>query len=300
MAGSRWDAAEAELVRVFVEQGKNDAQIVEKLQSVNIKRTYKAVQRLRQRRGWHAQIPEAKFTLGAPVTLQADRALLLFDIHAPYQNAPWLNRVIDLALKWKVSACGIGGDLIDFSSCNYYGRTVGMEFDEELAAAQGVIRAIDRCFKSVVLCGGNHEYRLVRKMDNAPTLQTILDNLLAAPGTITTFRKWFLLESGGETYRVVHPKNYSRIPARNSQRLATKYHQHVVAGHNHLWGQTREESNTWHAIDAGCCLDADRISWIETEATNYPKPVLGAVIVVDGVPVLIGPENIGLYEGAAL
>jgi len=297
---SEWSPPELALLKELVEQGLNDAQIFERFQSGGISRTYKGIQIKRQRKGWRARMKPSPFNLDKAALLEADRALLLFDIHAPLHHAIWIERVIDLALKWKVTGVGVGGDIVDFSSVSYWGRTIGIELDDEEEAATNVVMVLEKNFKHKVLCGGNHEMRVVRKLEHAKKLGSVLDGFCGDPTTVTTDRKWFWLESGGQKFRVAHPKNYNRIPARTAQALASKYRCNVIGGHNHLWGQTRDVSNGWWAIDAGCCLDAKRVGYLEEEMSTNPQAVLGAVIVMEGIPVLLGQDNIEFYERCAV
>jgi len=296
MPGKAWTDVELTLVQGWVEDGFNRQQIVELLEKRGYARTYKAVQRLVERKPWRALVKPSPFALDKPVTLETDKALLLFDIHAPFQHATWLNRVIDLALAWGVEDCAVGGDLVELSSISYWGRAVGVELQAELDAGCMVMRTLAANFKRKVLVGGNHEFRLVRKLENTLTLGQALDYFVASPSTETSNHKWFWLKSGGRAFRVGHPKNYSRIPTRTAWRLASKYRCSVIVGHNHLWGITRDVSNGWWAVDAGCCLDAKRVGWLEQEMSTNPEVVLGAVIVMDGVPVLLGRHNIEFYE----
>jgi len=297
MSRAAWnDQAELDLLRELVEQGLNNVQIVEYFATQGYHRTYKAIARKRERLKLRAMVQPSPFTLDKPAVLRADRALLLFDMHAPLHSAAWLNRVIDLALKWQVDAVGVGGDIVDFSSVSYWGRSIGIELQDELDSGAMIVNTLAQNFAQRVLCGGNHEYRLVRQLKHAKTLQQVLDEFITDPLTVTTNRKWFWLESGGERFRIVHPRNYSRVPTRTAWRLASKYRCHIITGHNHLWGITRDVSDNWWAIDAGCCLDARRVGYLEEEMSTNPQTVLGAVMVIDGVPILLGQQNISFYE----
>lgn len=296
-----WTPAENTLLRMLVEQGHNDAQILERFQADGITdRTYKAIQRRRQKKGWHAKVEPSPFVLDKAVTLEADRALLLFDIHAPLHDYEWLNRIIDLALKWKIDAVGIGGDLVDFSSVSYWGRCIGIELKDELDAGSDIMRTLASCFKRKVLAGGNHEHRMVKALKGALKMQEVLDYFVASPCVTTTNKTWFELRSGRETFRVCHPGNYSRNPTWIAQRLASKYRCSVIAGHDHLAGVSFDPSGTWWAIDAGCCLDAERVTYLADCMTTFPEPVHGAVVVIDGVPILLNEKNIAFYEGLKL
>jgi len=92
------------------------------------------------------------------------------------------------------------------------------------------------------------------------------------------------------------PKNYSINATIVPKKLASKYLCHIIAGHGHTWGIVRDVSDTFWAIDAGLCADPDRLAYITKVHTTNPKPVQGAVMVIDGVPILLSPDNIGFYE----
>lgn len=293
MASQAWTKEEVALLREHTQRGFTSAEI-----ALVLGRTNKAIRRKREKLNIRAKVQPSQFVLDPPATLKADRALLLFDLHAPLHHTGWVNRVLDLALSWGCDGVGIGGDLVDYSSICYWGRSIGIEYDDELESAQQIVRVLEDGFRQRVLCGGNHEMRLVRALKHARRLQDVMDDFVSNdPATVTTNRQWFWLESGGKRFRVVHPRNYSRIPARTAQALASKYDCHIIAGHNHLWGMTRDVSGKHWTIDAGCCLDAKRIGYLEEEMSTNPMAVLGAVIVIMGTPVLLGQHNIEMYEG---
>jgi hypothetical protein len=293
-----WSAAESALLQRLVEDGHNDADITEEFAKAGISRTYKAIQRKRQHEGWHAKAPASRFRLDEPVVLDSDNCLLLFDIHAPLQHAPWINRVMDLADRWGVHDLGIGGDLVDFSSICYWGRSVGIEWADEIEAGEAMLRTFKQRFKRVVYCGGNHEWRMVRKLDSSARMIDVLRMFTDSFGVTATNRQWFTLRSKGVEFVIAHPGNYSRIPGSVASKLASKYRTNVIAGHTHLWAQTRDVSNGWWVIDGGCCLDAQRVGYLSDRMTTNPNSVLGAVIVRQGVPVLLGEHNIRFYEAS--
>lgn len=299
MTAKPWGDEELALARAMCEAGDTATRTVEVLAEKGYKRSYDSVCWIRKTKGWHAKVPLSAFSLDRPALLEAERVLLLFDIHAPLHHAEWINRVVALALRMGCTACGVGGDLVDFSSISYWGRSIGIELTDEIEGCKAVLAALRANFEQVVVGGGNHERRMIRVLNGAITLQDVLGNFLGAKNVTTTNRTWFELRSGRCDFRVVHPKNYSRVPAQAASRLASKYRCSVIAGHNHLWGQTRDVSGKWWAVDAGGCADEARVGYVSDDLSTNPRWVLGAVLVLDGVPVLLGEQNIGLYEALA-
>jgi hypothetical protein len=297
MAGKAWTTEELDLLKECVEGRMLLGEIHALFLEQGYKRTLGSLENQRTRSRFRAQIPARPFSLAPALTLEEDKVLLLFDIHAPFQHTTWINRVIALAVKWGVTACGIGGDLVDLSSLCYWGRQIRIELQDELDAGKDVLKAISRNFEHKVLCGGNHERRLVRQLKDSISLVQALDQFLeTGTNTKTTNRTWFWLRSGGQKFKVGHPRNYSKVPGRVPYRLAEKYHCHIITGHGHVWAQARDISDSYWVIDAGCCLYPKGVAWLEEEMSINPQPVMGAVIVMDGVPILLGERNIGFYE----
>lgn len=292
-----WTPAEEALAEALFQQGLDSAQIAERFREKGLSRTQKALQRKRAREGWHAQIygaPTPRFD--QPLHVKADRALILPDPHAPFHDADWCNRVIRLALAHKCDTVAVPGDLVDFTAFSKWGRQERVEAEDEIKAARDLLRALARCFEHVVYTGGNHEMRLPRITGNLLELRDTMDLFVRDANVLTTDYHWFELESGGQTYYVEHPKNASVIPARVPTRLAEKLGCHVVATHGHNWGMARDVSGRYWCIDAGVCCDPMKLAYVQKVHSTRPTIYRGAVLVTDGIPILLGPDNITFYE----
>jgi hypothetical protein len=291
-----WTPGEDAFVRHLVQEGKDSAEIAALCREAGIARTQKSIQRRRERQGWHAKVAESPVApMAGPLTAKGDMVILA-DPHAPFHDSGWMNRVIDLALSWGIRLAGVPGDLIDWTAFCAYGRNAGVEAETEIAAAEQITRTLARNFQHVYYAPGNHEQRLGRVTGYALSLERLSEWWVRQPNVHTTARKWFLLESGGRTYRIVHPRNYSRNPPGNSVRLCAKYRQDVIAGHSHHWGMAMDVSGENVAIDCGMCAAPRLLEYVEVEASNNPAMCQGACIVQGGVPVLLSPQNIPFYE----
>lgn len=294
-----WTPGELFLLRALITQGLNDAEIAKEFVELGGKRTYKAIQRKRQREGWRTLI--AANPLCAPrfdkaLRVEADRALLMFDPHAPFHDADWCNRVIGLALSYKVDTVAIGGDLVDFTAFSKWGRQERVEAEDEIASAIQIVKALCDSFKRVIYSGGNHENRLPRITGNLLALRNTMELFINGTHAEVTDYHWFELISGGEKYYIEHPKNASIHATIVPKKLASKYLCHVVAGHGHLWGITRDPSNSFWCIDSGVCADPERLAYTHKVHSTRPKEVQGAVLILDGIPILLCPDNIKFYE----
>ena len=290
-----WTAAETTLCQFMTEQGHDSAKIAATFAERGIARTQKAIMRLKARRGWHAQVAESPVILQAPPCLRGD-ALLLFDIHSPCHDAAWINRCVDLALKWGVRKLGLGGDLVSFDAFSVFAKSDSFDIGTEIRVTEGLLRVLESAFDEVVYSNGNHEQRLSRRTDWLLPVETAMRLFLRDGKTTFTRSFWFTLESGGESFYVEPPRNVSVSQTLVPARLAAKYHTHVIAGHGHLWGQGRDVSGRYWAIDAGICADPARLEYYVSQHNVRPAMQRGAVIVKGGVPVLLSPANIALYE----
>jgi hypothetical protein len=204
-----------------------------------------------------------------------------------------------LADKWHVGTVGIGGDLVDFSAFSKFGRQLGIEASDEIDAATHIISTLTANFDRVVYSGGNHEMRLIRQVDHLLDLSLVMGLFVASPRVTITDYHWFELISAGQAFYVEHPKNASIHATIVPKKLCAKFHKHVVAGHGHTWGMAQDDSGQYWAIDAGICADDSKIAYAQQVHSTRPAMQRGAVMILDGVPVLLSPRNMAIYEKMA-
>ncbi len=295
---SKWTPAERLLCQTLTEQGRDSAEIARVFAEQGIQRTQKAIQRLKAREHWHGKVAESPVRLQQPPTLRGD-ALLLFDVHAPCHDAAWINRCVDIAARWDVRKLGIGGDLVDFTAFSAFEKSSEYDVAAEIASAARIVETLESCFDEVVYSSGNHDVRLSRLTDWLLPVESAVRLFLRSGKTTFTRSYWFTLESGDARYMCVHPRNASVAQTMVPARLAAKYQTNVIAGHGHLWGQGRDVSGRYWAIDAGMCADPLRLEYYQMQPTIRPAMCQGAVIVRGGIPYLLSPYNIAGYETTA-
>lgn len=153
----------------------------------------------------------------------------------------------------------------------------------ELAAAKRALTVIGECFARVDYVIGNHDDRFVRAL-KSPIMPEHLLGFLGVGGA----KQWRIapyfysvLTSGGETFRVEHPRSAA---ANTAVRLADKYECSVIMGHSHLQDVRWSTSGRHYAIHAGCCVDEMRLPYAAQRSSNSPAHKLGAVMVREGAP----------------
>jgi len=248
-----------------------------------------------------AEAPECARRWTDHITVAGDH-LILADAHIPFHDADWMNRCIDLADKWGIRKVGMAGDLFDQGAFSFYGRQQGVEWRDEHDAAMQAVRALLSRFEQVTISQGNHEVRVIRKIAHALDIADWNDMLygeIHSPKLNVTPYHWFIVESGGQRYRVTHPRNASITPGFVAAKVAEKYNTHVITSHGHLNGWRRDTSDRLWCIDMGMCADLERLAYVVTEDNTRPIMQQGAVLILDGIPALVTPDNITQYERMA-
>lgn len=297
-----WTNAEVALLQVWVQQGKRSNEIVKLLAEHGIDRTQKAITRKLAREtakdpyAWHAMVNESKFPRFTGWERVQGDALCLFDAQAPFHDAPFINAMMGLAIDWGVKNLILGGDMIDFATFSPYGGSPNVLAEDEIIATEQMMDAFAANFERVVWVSGNHEQRLTKRFDGlvshhrAFKLFSIAENV-----TISDYR-YCELESGGESFYVEHPGNFSSTPTQVAVKLCSIHLKHVIAGHGHLWGRRLDASGKFYAVDSGICADPLRLEYANKTHKTYPKQVQGAVIVRSGKPWLFLPSDMDDFK----
>jgi predicted phosphodiesterase len=302
---ANWTPAEVALLQEYVQQGVGFDGIVERFAARGIPRTYKSIQRKAQQERnrapdvWRVRLPRSTTRrYNAPLEVQGD-AVILADIHAPFHDADWLDRVVSLALKRNVRQAVLAGDFADFNAFSSYGRDVGIDADAELDTLAALMDALIATFERVYYIAGNHDVRPLRVLGDVGLSVTSLMRLFAPRPDdkqfFTSDYHWCRLVSGGQTYQIEHPKNASVNAAFVPRKLAGKFGCHVIGAHGHTWGMTKDDSGRYWAIDSGVCADPLRLGYTQLVHSTRPVQMQGAVIVQGGLPLLLSPETIGMY-----
>jgi len=158
-------------------------------------------------------------------------------------------------------------------------------FSEEMKNSRKVLVALNQLFDVFVWILGNHEGRLLRAI-NSPVEPSELLNLMKLKEGHWTIAPYYycLLNSGGEIFRITHPKGAANNTARA---LGSQYFQHIIMGHSHKIFFDWDVSGKYYAIQMGHCVDEERLAYVAQRDYKRDSHKLGAVIVRDGYPYLL-------------
>lgn len=158
-------------------------------------------------------------------------------------------------------------------------------FSGEMHHARKTLKALDDCFDQFVWVLGNHEGRLLRAI-NSPVQPSELLNLMKLHEGKWTIAPYYycLLNTPKGTFRITHPKSAANNTARA---LASQYLQHVIMGHSHKVFFDWDTSGNYYAIQAGHCVDEERLAYCAQRDARRDSHKLAAVIVRNGYPYLL-------------
>lgn len=169
----------------------------------------------------------------------------------------------------------------------YTGEPAAPGFSQEMSEARRVMDVLADRFDEVHLVLGNHEGRYLRMLASPVFADHILTELHRGNDPRWKALPYYYshIESGGERFRVTHPKATAKYTT--AWKLAAKFGEHVLMAHNHHLNYNFDISGRYYAIETGCCVDESRLPYAAQRDNTQYRHILGAVIVRDGVPWLL-------------
>lgn len=278
--------------------------------------------------GAGARVPASVHAIyDSPLQIIADRVLIIPDLESPFQHQEFTQKVFDLAAAWKVKDLVLAGDAVHNETLSGWGAKWGdnppaknaesiLEFirtlpedkraeavevlekagalnqdtglSGELADVRSMFRAINSQFDRVYYVMGNHEDRLLRRLE-------VVLNPADWLRLLETGDKWriapyyyAIIRSGGQVFRVVHPRTASDpAPAQ----IAAREHCHVLMAHSHKWQISRDPSGKYWAAHIGHCVDERRLYYVQRDRGGWQSHGLGAAIIRDGYPYFLSEDS---------
>jgi hypothetical protein len=257
-----------------------------------------------------------------PLVMSQD-ALVLNDLEAPFHHADFVGNCLALAASWGVKGLVLGGDFLHNDALSGFepafvddeariapeladlllaaapkskelaelverhrGEKGEPDHSEEMERAKTVLLAIGYQFDEIHCILGNHEGRLLRAIQTPLNPNHVLKEVGIVDNPKWKIRPYYFCHvvSGGETFRVTHPKNTAKASA---WKLAAKFHQHVLMAHNHQVVLQFDPSGKFYAIETGCCVDESRLPYASQRDNAQHAHKLGAVLIRNGHPWLL-------------
>ena len=232
----------------------------------------------------YPMIPKSDFAIWDDYPQIEPPVLVISDLHIPYHDSDWLDRILIEAKRRDILNLLIAGDLIDSKRVSRWGTEDGLKLDEELDFAKTVIEEIKKHFNVQIILG-NHDERLSNLVGREIRTEQLLSRWLDVE--VHRYHQAYV----GSTWLISHPQNYSRMPAQPALALATKYEMNVAVAHTHQFSIARTLSGKWWAVEIGTCMNPELVEYLHRNLSTHPKHQKGALIIEsDERPVFLHPD----------
>ena len=255
---------------------------------------------------------------------QSGDCLVLPDPEFPYHHAEFINRCLDLANTWNIRQCCIAGDAMHFNSISKFEANwrhdnggdisdkahsalmdycmglpskrqqelIGIlekfepahddDIGGEVDVAKKAFLNLSSLFDDIVYVIGNHDGRLLSAL-NSPMFADQLKQFAVGDNPKYRIAPYYysVLHTSAGDYRLSHPVSASANAACS---LAGQFQCHVIMGHSHNYSRQMDASGRFWAIQAGCCVDEERLAYAAQRDRGSRRHALGAVIIRDGYP----------------
>lgn len=215
------------------------------------------------------------------------------DTHSPFTNEKLFNRMLEVALHYKVKHFIHAGDFFDQLAWSQFELSQGdmVKFEDELEYSKKIVDSLLAVFEDVYFFVGSHDLRFWRvsmmlgKEQNYDTPFKLLDR----PQIKTNNYRYAQV---GSEWHITHPRNVVKLGTINSERLSAKHGRSVIFAHGHTWGHTMDTSGKHHIIASGGFFDTKKIAYKSLWDTSYPQWVGGFTMIVEKVrPILFGEHT---------
>lgn len=209
------------------------------------------------------------------------------DCQIPLHDPELMERMQQIARKYGIKKGINVGDLTELDAFSPFPGK-GPSWEYEKAMVTGVVKWWVSWFDEVVLLMGNHELRMWKRLCGMGEEDDIFKILLSEEKSGRVKYSTYPYAIINESWLVAHPQSYSRIPARNSFALASKYmikliekskgpnSQYGIIGfHGHLGGQARDVSGRFQVADGMGLMDPEKIMYKTMRINTYPEWVPG-------------------------
>src|SRR4030042_1584279 len=261
-----------------------------------------ALQASSQRNGTNSRFIEASDTkiYDDYWKLDWDEFIVAADAHTPYLYSPIYDKMLEVAMKYKITNVVHAGDFWNQDAFSYWWVTKedSVSFDKEVAYSKKIVNSLTSHFKDVRFFLGSHDIRFWKllysqgKYDSYETVWNLLENDQIK---VSPYR---YCEVGTE-WRINHPKNTVKVGGLPAIRMSAKFNRSVIFGHGHWQGWVWDPSGKHMLVAPGCLCDPRRISYKNCWDTSHDEWVPGFMAVFEKKKAVVFNEQTpwGVYLG---
>jgi len=197
-------------------------------------------------------------------------------------------RLLEVCAARGVDQLLIAGDFLNFDTLSRYPPSVPRpNIEDELEAAGEMMGCLAERFATILWIYGNHETRLERKLQLAfstgsPLGRLVAPDLLRREVLTVSRYPYATIETPCGRYMVTHPKSFSDLAPNVAERLAIKFHAHILNTHGHHVGFRFDPSGKFMCWEIGGMMDGEKIGYRQMSVTTHRTWVGGFGILEAG------------------
>ncbi len=224
-------------------------------------------------------------------------ALIIADLHAPYQNNHLLQQAIDLALAAGIREIDIAGDTHDFNGLSPLSRgepTTAPETD--IQHSRQILITLTHHFERIHMVSGNHDEYWIKKRGG--TFQDLIYNeVLQGKHREQVIVSDYDYLLRGDEWVIGHLSSYDERPGYLAAKIADMMNRNVIVGHDHLFG-FHHSAKGYIGVSTGAMLTPDRF-WYKVRRLNiFPAFSLGFSLIINNKLYMFNETGNGDYNGA--
>jgi len=236
------------------------------------------------------------YSLGTPIAIEGD-CMNIGDAHNPFASEEWIHLVALIAQKHlkPPRILNVMGDWMNFDIFSSFAKLIpGPGWAEEKRAASKNMQEYAETFDTINFFMGNHERRLSRATEGELNENDLADLLSINITKLRVSRFGYCtVHSGGKTWRVSHPKEYSAAnQLGKADLLAQKFQTHVITFHQHYLSLGQDKWNRYTICNGGCLVNQNSLAYKTLDDDTRPEFVNGFTMLRNGTPYLFGKEPI--------
>jgi predicted phosphodiesterase len=177
--------------------------------------------------------------------------MILGDTEIPYHDAENISLMVRVAKRFGIKTLVINGDFVSADFMSHWPTEAGQSVpddEQEFTEARRVLAHLLGHFDQIYINKGNHEQRMTR----ARLSMRALKWLFGADERVQVSHYMYCdVISGGVTYSVAHPADFSSTHGKVAAELATVHDCHTIIGHTHYGGLAFSKNGKYLGLDLG-------------------------------------------------
>lgn len=220
-----------------------------------------------------------------PITEITDkRTLVISDLHCPYHNEEFIQKVVLNGIKNDIEQIIIAGDLIDLDSLSKYSKSHNIARLETELEITGQMVLYLANIAPLFITKGNHDARWFDKLDAPMSFDRLINATLNGrqpKNKITTTERDFVFV--GTNFVVGHVDKASSVPGKLAHGIAQKFSRHALTGHEHITGVFQGDPIVRYlGVSLGCCADPKKF-WYSERRLNSSPFMSNGYAIIDGI-----------------